>query len=209
MACRRQRFRQMETTHLQEYVVLAHRRSFTEAARDLHITQSTLSKHVAALEREFGRELFVRDRSGIRLTEAGTMLYEQAVQLLRTMQKAYKLVRAAGEQPAAGEIAFGSGAASSPDLRCKCLQAAKRFGLSKLETGALALFLEERGFAAIQQELGLSRDDVAEVLAAAYRKLKVDDKQAALDVVQQKAGGVDATAVSARSHSAILRNRSK
>ena len=68
----------METAYLHEFAKVADCGSFTAAARELHLTQSTLSKHVALLEREFGADLFVRDRSGVSLTEAGGVLYAQA-----------------------------------------------------------------------------------------------------------------------------------
>ena len=58
----------METAYLHEFAKVAECGSFTAAARELHLTQSTLSKHVALLEREFGADLFVRDRSGVSLT---------------------------------------------------------------------------------------------------------------------------------------------
>ena len=43
--------------------------------------------------------------------------------------------------------------------------------------------MEERGFEAIEAELGLSRDGVADVLAGVYRKLGVESKQGALDLI--------------------------
>lgn len=173
----------METAHLQEYVVLANRRSFTEAARELHLTQSTLSKHVASLEREFGTELFVRDRSGIKLTEAGVTLYNQALQINRLLQQTHHLLRSAKHDAPSDAAPFAVEPRNNTDLRCKCVRLAQQQGLTKEETGALILFLEERGFGAIQRELALSRDEVAEVLGRVYRKLRVSDKQAALTLV--------------------------
>ncbi|MDR1015315.1 MAG: LysR family transcriptional regulator [Coriobacteriales bacterium] len=73
--------RAVRTEHLREFVVLAERGSFTGAAHELHLTQSALSKHIAALEREFDVELFVRDRAGVRLTKAGDALLERALQI--------------------------------------------------------------------------------------------------------------------------------
>ena len=49
--------------------------------------------------------------------------------------------------------------------------------------GALILYVEERGFEAIQDELALTRDEVADVLGSVYRKLGVGDKQEALDFI--------------------------
>lgn len=73
----------METTHLDEFRRVAELGSFTLAARELHMTQSALSKHVAALEREFSVDLFTRDKNGISLTPEGQILYQQSVSLAR------------------------------------------------------------------------------------------------------------------------------
>jgi LysR family glycine cleavage system transcriptional activator len=45
--------------------------SFTEAARELDLTQSAVSRQIRKLEDQLGFELFVRDHQIIRLTEAG------------------------------------------------------------------------------------------------------------------------------------------
>lgn len=68
----------METELLREYLVIADELNFTHAAKRLHATQSTLSKHVAVLEKEFGEPLFKRGRRGMELTEAGSVLYRRA-----------------------------------------------------------------------------------------------------------------------------------
>jgi DNA-binding CsgD family transcriptional regulator len=186
----------METRYLQEFVAVAQEGSFTGAARGLHLTQSTLSKHIAALEREFSAELFVRERAGIRLTHAGEALYHGAVQVLRQLAQTARDVRACGTKgwdtgdgtirptdAAVGRIVPSPVSHTDVALRRRCAYAAGRFGLSAREAGALALYLEDRGFAAIQRELDLSRDELADVLANVYRKLKVGDKQQALDLM--------------------------
>ena len=189
----------METAYLHEFAKVADCGSFTAAARELHLTQSTLSKHVALLEREFGADLFVRDRSGVSLTEAGGVLYAQARQMEKLLRATELLVRAArdGQGSAgagvagatAGAAAGGGAVDGSPAaacdtaLRCKCRLAAARCGLDRRELGALILYVEERGFEAIQGELALTRDEVADVLGSVYRKLGVGDKQEALDFI--------------------------
>lgn len=88
----------METSYLQEYRCVADHGSFTAAARELHVTQSTLSKHVAALEREFDAELFVRDRNGVSLTPEGRVLYAQALQVENVLGRTRSLMRTAGRE---------------------------------------------------------------------------------------------------------------
>ena len=50
---------------------VAARGSFSAAAEALSFTQSAVSQHVAALERETGTQLVERSPRGVRLTEAG------------------------------------------------------------------------------------------------------------------------------------------
>jgi DNA-binding transcriptional LysR family regulator len=42
------------------FLLLAQKRSFSRAAEELHITQQTLSGHIASLEKELGCQLFIR-----------------------------------------------------------------------------------------------------------------------------------------------------
>ena len=92
--------------------------------------------------------------------------------------------RAASDAAAGGGAVDGSPAAACDTaLRCKCRLAAERCGLDRRELGALILYVEERGFEAIQGELALTRDEVADVLGSVYRKLGVGDKQEALDFI--------------------------
>jgi DNA-binding transcriptional LysR family regulator len=57
-----------------EFIVLARCLNFTEAASILHVTQPALSKHVSALEAEFGTTLLVRNRRTVQLSDAGRVL---------------------------------------------------------------------------------------------------------------------------------------
>lgn len=172
----------METTHLHEYIVLANHGSFTAAARELHITQSTLSKHIAQLERDFGSDLFIRDKTGIKLTKAGEALLVQAIKLDKLLRETYELVRG---------IQFGVGNKTLKDsdsirdtaLRSKCTDLARRSNLSEREVGALILYLEERGLGEVQKELNISRDEAGELLGQVYRKLGVYGKQEILDLI--------------------------
>ena len=57
---------------------MAHRRSFSQAARELALSQPSVSQQVAALERELGTRLLDRRPGGLRLTRAGTVALEHA-----------------------------------------------------------------------------------------------------------------------------------
>lgn len=61
----------MELTPLKYFVKLADVLSFTEASKELFITQSTLSLSIKQLEEELGVTLFDRIGKKIYLTDAG------------------------------------------------------------------------------------------------------------------------------------------
>jgi DNA-binding transcriptional LysR family regulator len=61
---------------------VASRGSFSAAAEALNFTQSAVSQHIAALERETGAQLVERRSRGVRLTDAGRVLVEHAEAIL-------------------------------------------------------------------------------------------------------------------------------
>lgn len=63
----------MDTNYIREFVMLADCLNFSEAAERLFISQSSLSKHIRALERELGASLFDRTTRSIRLSAAGDL----------------------------------------------------------------------------------------------------------------------------------------
>jgi DNA-binding transcriptional LysR family regulator len=65
---------------------VAARGSFSAAAEALSFTQSAVSQHVAALEREAGTQLVERRRNGVRLTEAGRVLVGHADAILARIE---------------------------------------------------------------------------------------------------------------------------
>ncbi len=75
----------MELRQLKYFVKTAEYLNFSEAAKHLFITQSTLSQQIKQLENELGFNLFVRSSRHIALTEAGEEFLPFA---LRTIQDA-------------------------------------------------------------------------------------------------------------------------
>ncbi len=61
----------MRHTQLRSFHAVAQRLSFTAAARELGVSQPTITTQVKSLEQEFGVELFVRRGRRIELTETG------------------------------------------------------------------------------------------------------------------------------------------
>lgn len=73
------RHRPISLAHLRGFEASARLLSFTLAADELHLTQSSVSRQVSGLEREIGKALFRRGVRRLDLTAAGT-------RLLRTVQ---------------------------------------------------------------------------------------------------------------------------
>lgn len=67
---------------IQAFVSLAGSLSFSRTADELYTSQSTVSKHIAALEKEVGMKLFERSSRRVRLTREGEYLLPYAQRLL-------------------------------------------------------------------------------------------------------------------------------
>ena len=61
----------MDVDRARTFLEIVHCGSFLKAADRLHVTQTTVSARIRTLEEEIGRQLFVRNRNGARLTPAG------------------------------------------------------------------------------------------------------------------------------------------
>jgi len=68
----------VEMRHLRYVVEAAERGSFRRAARALGIQQSAISRRIRDLEDELGVSLFIRDHTGVRLTDAGKRFVARA-----------------------------------------------------------------------------------------------------------------------------------
>ena len=77
----------MELRHLRYFVAVAREQSFTRAAEKLHIAQPPLSRQIQQFEEELGVELIRRNSRPAYLTDAGRLLYEQAIQVLERIEE--------------------------------------------------------------------------------------------------------------------------
>lgn len=76
----------MELRQLRYFVAVAETRNFTRASEQLHIAQPPLSRQIQMLEAELGVSLLLRNSRPVRLTEAGRVFYEQALQVLTRIE---------------------------------------------------------------------------------------------------------------------------
>ena len=70
--------------------------SFTVAAQELKLTQSSISRQIAALEQQVGKALFVRRTRALLLTPAGQQLQQAVRQALATLDLSVDAIRGAG-----------------------------------------------------------------------------------------------------------------
>lgn len=80
----------MELRQLQSFVVVAEELNVGRAAVRLHLTQPSLSRQIAALERDLGVELFARIKKRFVLTAAGAAFLDDARDLLRRADDAVR-----------------------------------------------------------------------------------------------------------------------
>jgi DNA-binding transcriptional LysR family regulator len=98
----------MDTRQLAAFCMVVERRSFSQAAERLGVTQPAVSLQVRALEKRLGQQLL--DRSGRRVepTEAGLRLYRGAQRLLALEEQILDEVAAEGEGELHGTLTIGA-----------------------------------------------------------------------------------------------------
>ncbi len=72
---------------LQSFDSAARHLNFTRAAEELHLTQSSVSRHVRDLEEQLGVALFNRVRRRVVLTPAGAQFHREVTRLLRSSRE--------------------------------------------------------------------------------------------------------------------------
>src|SRR5919197_3923205 len=98
----------MDTRHLAAFCAVVERRSFSQAAERLGVTQPAVSLQIRSLEQRLGRRLL--DRSGRRVepTEAGLRLYASAQRLLAAEEQLLSEVAADDEGTVTGTLELGA-----------------------------------------------------------------------------------------------------
>jgi DNA-binding transcriptional LysR family regulator len=78
----------MDLTDVAVFTRVVEKRSFTAAAKELQISTSSASKHVARLEKALLSKLLDRHAHILQPTEAGRVFYDHCVQILATVENA-------------------------------------------------------------------------------------------------------------------------
>ena len=73
----------LKLSYLREFITLAETLSFSRTSEIRFISQPALSRHIAAIEEEFGSALFTRNTRSVVLTESGKIVYKSFVDMLK------------------------------------------------------------------------------------------------------------------------------
>jgi DNA-binding transcriptional LysR family regulator len=78
----------MDITVARTFLEIVKTGSFVRAAANLNITQTAVSARVRVLEEQLDRQLFVRNKAGARLTQAGDQFLRYATSLVQLWERA-------------------------------------------------------------------------------------------------------------------------
>ena len=96
----------MYNHHLDTFLKAADSGSFLKAAEQMYISANAVTKQVNLLERELGVTLFLRSHQGLKLTEAGELIYVEAKKLIQHSNTVLRKARGL-EQPKETVIRVG------------------------------------------------------------------------------------------------------
>lgn len=85
----------MTFTQITYFIEVARCLNLTEAAARLFVTQPTLSRQITAIESELNMQLFIREHKTLRLTPAGSVLFEEFTALMQNYENGIKRAREA------------------------------------------------------------------------------------------------------------------
>lgn len=148
----------MDLRQIGYFLGLARELHFWNAAEKMHITQSSLSRHIQALEAELGLVLFERNQRKVSLTPAGRFLQEQWERLAVEIENMH---RHAGQisKGEAGEVRIGHiGSVAHSVLPELLARLSERYPLLKVGLSELSADHIERALLEFRIDLGLRRE---------------------------------------------------
>ena len=181
----------IEIRYLQYFLAVAREQSITRAAESLHISQPTLSKQMMELEAMLGKQLLIRTRKQIELTEEGSFLRARAQEMLELMDKTEAAFHNEGEL-ISGDIHLGCGETPAFGFIADVFQKLKR------EQPSLNLHLFSGDADTVMERLDKGLLDIGLLLAPKkmdkfnYDKLPVQDKMGVLMREEDALASLDA-----------------
>ena len=98
----------IETRLLHYFLAIAREENITKAAETLYVTQSTLSKQMMDLEKQLGKQLFIRGKRKLTLTEEGLFLRDRAREIMLLLDNTEEAFHTDTKE-LSGSIAIGCG----------------------------------------------------------------------------------------------------
>lgn len=118
--------RKMELRQLKYFVKVAELSSFSEASRQLNITQSTISQQIKQLEDELQVSLLIRTSHGVTVSDMGKAFLPQAKRTLREAESCIDRIHDV-QQLGVGELNIGTTPTFTPLLRETVQQFMRRY----------------------------------------------------------------------------------
>lgn len=83
----------MDINQLNCFISVAQTLNFSEAARRNYVSQSTVSRYISDLEKEFGVQLFTRSHRDVLITNEGKTLLPYAIEIVDTLKNAKTVIK--------------------------------------------------------------------------------------------------------------------
>ncbi|WP_256200845.1 LysR family transcriptional regulator [Virgibacillus halodenitrificans] len=96
----------MNYERLKTFIAVAEKKSFSEAARILFVTQPTITSQIKALEEELNTKLFERTTKKVKMTQSAKILLQHAKEIVRLSDLAKKEIQDI-EETTYGELGIG------------------------------------------------------------------------------------------------------
>ena len=98
--------KKMDIRVLRYFLAVAREENITRAAESMHITQPSLSKQLMELENEVGKQLLIRGKRKVTLTEDGILLRKRAEEIILLVEKTQQEI-SADSAAISGRISIG------------------------------------------------------------------------------------------------------
>ena len=115
----------MELRELKYFLAVAREQSISKAAASLYVTQPNLSRQMQNLEKEIGRQLFIRGSKKITLTETGELLRKRAEEIIELYNKTENELNSPITD-ISGDIYIGGGESYAMELIAKTAKSVRK-----------------------------------------------------------------------------------